>query len=37
VVAQYYQDDNAIMELSQKINETDHLGYEMLKQMVELR
>jgi hypothetical protein len=37
VVAQYYQDDNAIMELSQKINETDHLGYELLKQMVELR
>ena len=37
VVAQYYQDESAIMELSTQVNQTDPSGYELLKQIMQLR
>ena len=37
VVAQYHQDESAIKSLSTRVNQVDPVGYEMLKQMMQLR
>lgn len=37
VVAQFHEEEGALMELSQRINQQDPVGYELLKQMIRLR